>query len=89
MLLHHGVFALYRKLLRVGFVVDGGLHELVINLHRHVCTRHLALGHLGIDESLAVGMLYAHREHERTAPSVLRHLACGVAETLHKRHKTG
>ena len=33
-------------------------------------------------------MLDAHREHERTATSVLCHLASRVAVALHERHKT-
>ena len=52
--------AVDRVLLHVGLVLDGVLHELVVNLDRHVGARHLALGHFGVDERFSVGVLDAH-----------------------------
>ena len=77
-----------RELLHVRFVVDGGAHELVVNLHAHVGTCHLALGHLCVDECLRVGMLDAHTQHQRSAATVLCHLARTITITLHKRHQS-
>ena len=78
---------IYRPPLHILLVVDGSLHELIVDLHRDVGPRHLALGHLGIDEGLAVGMLDAHREHQRTTTPVLCHLARTITITLHERHQ--
>ena len=88
LLFHQWVVRVDRKLLRVGFVVHGSLHKLVVELHRHVSARDLALRHLCVDERFAVGVLYAHAQHESAATAILCHLACGVAVTLHEGHKT-
>ena len=85
---HLRIVAIDGELLHVWFVVYGCLHKVIVDFHRHVCTRHLAFGHLRVDESFAVGMLNANRQHQRTTSSVLRHFACGVAVTFHKGHKT-
>ena len=82
-----GRVAVDGELLHVRAVVDGGLHEVVVYLHRYIGPSHLAFGHLGVYERLAVRMLYAHRKHERTAPAVLRHLTGRVAVALHERHE--
>ena len=82
------VGAVNGKLLYIWFAINGTLHKLVVNLHRHICSRHLTLGHLGVDKCLCVGMLDAHREHECTTATVLCHLARRIAVALHKRHKT-
>ena len=76
LLLVHRLLAVYGELLYKRLVVDGRVHKLIGYFYRHVGTRYLALRHLGVDEGLAVGVLDAHREHEGTAPAVLRHLAC-------------
>ena len=68
-------------------VLYGCTHKLVVNLHRHVSSGHLALSHLCVYESLRVGVLDAYGEHQRSASSVLCHLACGVAVALHERHE--
>ena len=75
------------ELLHILAVGGGSLHECVVNLHAHVGTGHFAFSHLGIDESLSIGMLDAHRKHQRTATTILSHLARTVAITLHKRNK--
>ena len=87
-LLHHRVVAVDGELLHILLVLGGCLHELIVYLHRHIGTSHLAFGHLSVDESLAVGVLDAYREHQRAAPSVLCHLACGVAVALHEGHQS-
>ena len=76
-------------LLHVGLVVDGAAHELVVNLHADVGAGHLALGHLRIDERLGLGVPDADAEHQRTTPSVLRHLARTITISLHERHQSG
>ena len=86
-LAHHRLVGIYREPLHIGLVGYGGLHESVVDLHAYIGSRHLALGHLGVDEALGVGVLHAHREHQRSAASVLRHLTCGVAVALHKRNQ--
>ena len=88
LLFHRRVVRVDWKLLRVWFVIYGSLHKLVIELHRHVSACDLAFRHLCIDERLAVGVLYAHAQHESAATAILCHLACGVAVTLHEGHKT-
>ena len=55
-----GIVAVNRELLHVRLVLNGTAHKLVVNLHRYVGSSHLALGHLGIDECLGIGMLDAH-----------------------------
>ena len=57
-------------------------------LDRDVGARHLPLCHLGINESLGIGVLNGHAQHQRTAASVLRHLAGGIGITLHERHQS-
>ena len=87
--LHHlRIFAFDGELLHVWLVVYGRLHKAIVYFYRHVRARNLTFGHFRIDKGLAVGMLNANRQHQRAAPSVLRHLACRVAITFHKRHKT-
>ena len=87
-LLPLGGVAVDGKLLHVWFVIDGSLHELVVNLHGDVGTRHLPLGHLGVDESLGVGVLDADAQHQCATATVLGNLACTITITLHKRHQT-
>ena len=87
-LLHHDVVTLDGETLIIVQVVDGGIHEFVIHAHRHVGAGHLAFGHLGVDESLAVWMLDADGEHQCPAATVLGNLARGVAVSLHERHNT-
>ena len=86
---HVGVVARNGELLYVGLVLSGRPHELVVYLHAHVGTRHLAFGHLGIDESLRVGMLDAHTQHQRATTTVLCHLARTITISLHEGHQTG
>ena len=87
-LLYIGVVARYRELLYIGFVFRSTAHELIVNLHAHVGTRHLALRHLGIDESLRIRMLDAHTQHQGSATTVLSHLARTITITLHEGHQT-
>ena len=77
-----------RELLDVRLAVDGGLHELIVNLHRDIGTSNLALSHLGVNERLAVGMLHANTKHQGTTTAILGNLACGVTISFHKRNKT-
>ena len=86
---HIGRGRLGGEALHVFRAVNGGLHESVVDTHRHVGARHLPLGHLGIDEFLRVGMLYADGQHQGATTSVLRHLTGGIAITLHERHEAG
>ncbi len=74
----HGV------LLAVGGACLDGFHESVVDAHRHVGARHLARSHLGVDESLRVGVLYRHCHHQGTAAAVLGHFAGGVGVALHE-----
>ena len=60
---HVGILRVDGELLHVLAALGGSTHKLVVNLHTHVGTRHLALGHLRIDESLSIGMLDAHAQH--------------------------
>ena len=76
-------------LLRVRLACQGGLHEAVVYLDRHVGPGHLAAFHLGVDEGFGVGVLDAHGEHEGAAPPVLRHFAGGVGVAFHERHEPG
>ena len=87
-LLHLWIIAFDGELLHVWLVVYGRLHKAIVDFYRHVRARNLTFGHFRIDKGLAVGMLNANRQHQRATPSVLRHLACRVAITFHKRHKT-
>ena len=89
LLAYHRLIAVDWELLSVGLVVYGSLHECVVNAHADIGTGDFSLCHLSIDESLRVGMLDAHAEHERTTPAVLSHLTCGVAVALHEWHQAG
>ena len=75
-LLHDRIVRIYRELLCIRFVFNSSLHEFVVNLYAHVGSSHLAFGHLGIDECLAVGMLDADRQHQCATTAVLCHLTC-------------
>ena len=86
-LLHQRVGAIDRETLCVWFICHCSLHELVIDLHADVGTSHFSFCHFCVDERLAVWMLYAYGEHERTASAVLRHLASRVAIALHEGHE--
>ena len=88
LLLVHGLVRVDGELLHVGLVVHSCLHEGIVDFHRYVGSRHLAFGHLGIDEGFRVGVLDAHRQHQCAAPAVLCHFACGVAVALHEGHQT-
>ena len=88
-LLHVRIVTVHWELLHIQLIIDGCLHELIIDLHTDVGTRHLTLGHLSVDESFTVGMLDTHGEHQRTASAVLRHLTGTVAVTLHERNESG
>ncbi len=79
----------YWKLLDIRPVLHCRPHKLIVKFHRHIGTCHLPFRHLRINKSLTVRMLDTHRKHQRTTASVLCHLACRVAVTLHKRNKTG
>ena len=86
-LLHLRLFGVDGILLAIGLALRGAAHKFVVDAHTHVGTRHAAFRHLGVDKRLSVGVLDAHAEHQCAAPSVLRHLARGVAESFHKRHE--
>ena len=77
-----------RELLVVFLAGKRRTHELVIDLDRDIGARHLARVDLGVDEPLGVGVFDRQRQHQRAAPSVLRHLARGVRVTLHEGHDT-
>ena len=85
--LHLRVVAFDGELLHIRLIVYGCLHKVVVYFHRHVRARNLTFGHFRVDKGLAVGMLNANRQHQRTTPSVLCHLARRIAVTFHKRHK--
>jgi len=72
--------------LKIGFPVLHSLHEIVMQLDRHIGAGYLALFQFGVDKFFGVGMLDGYREHQCTPPSVLRHLACRVGITLHERN---
>ena len=76
-------------LLDIGLALNGGLHESVVDAHRHVGTGDLAFHHFGVDKRLGIGVLDTNREHQGTTAAVLRHLAGAVAVTNHERHQTG
>ena len=88
-LFHQRLFAVYGELLDIFLIVDGTLHEFIVYPHRHISARHLSFCHLRIDKVLAVGVFDADGEHESATPSVLCHLASGVAIPLHERNETG
>ena len=82
------VITVDRECLVIRAAFDGGLHELIVYFHRHISSSDLTLSHLGVDESLGIGMLDADGEHQGTTSSVLCHLSGRVAVSLHKRHES-
>ena len=84
---HLGILRIHRELLGIGSSFRSCAHKLVIHLHAHVGSGDLSLGHLCIDERLAVGMLDTHREHEGAATAVLSHLAGRVAIAFHEGYQ--
>ena len=86
--LHPRLLAVHGEFLHIFLSLDGSLHELVVYPDGHIGAGHLSLSHLGVDERLAVGVLDADGEHERSPPSILRHLACGVAVPFHEWNKS-
>ena len=63
------------------------LHEFVVDLYRYVGSGYLSFCHLGIDESLCIGVFDRDAEHECTTAAILCYLACRVRVTLHERNK--
>ena len=49
-LLHIRMITIHRELLNVLLIIDGSLHERIIDLHAHVSSRHLSFSHLRINE---------------------------------------
>ena len=88
-LLIFGLLGTNGELLRIFLVGNGGTHEVVVNLNRDVGTGHLARIHLGINETLGIGVLNRERKHQRTATAILCHLARRVRVTLHEGNDTG
>ena len=86
---HKRLFTIHRELLYIRFITGSGLHESIVYLDRYVGAGDLSLGHLGINKRFAVGMLDAHTQHQRATAAILRHLAGGIAVTLHERHQAG
>lgn len=41
--------------------VDCRVHKFVVNAHRYISTSDLALGQLGVDKRLGLGMFHADR----------------------------
>ena len=80
--------AIDRKLLCEVTILCGCPHKLVADPDADIGPRHLALLHLGIDESPRVGVLDGDREHQCTPSSILRHLPRGIAEAFHERHQS-
>ena len=50
-LLYIRMITIHRELLNVLLIVDGSLHERIIDLHAHVSSSHLSFSHLRINES--------------------------------------
>ena len=80
--------AIDRKLLCEVTILCGCPHKLVADPDADIGPRHLALLHLGIDESPRVGVLDGDREHQCAPSSVLCHLPRGIAEAFHERHQS-
>jgi len=74
------------ELLMVFLAGNGGTHEVVVDLDRDVGARDLAGIDLGVDETLGIGVLDRQREHQGSAPAVLRHLARGIGIAFHERY---
>ena len=89
---HFGVFRVGRVdgvLLRERLAFLDALHELVGEAHRDVGVGDAPLGHLGIDESLRVGVLDADGHHQGPSTAVLGHLFRRIREAFHERHYAG
>ena len=86
---HKRLITIHWELLHIRFVVGSCLHESVVYLDRYIGPGDLSLGHLGINKRFAVGMLDAHTQHQRATTAILRHLAGGIAVTLHERYQAG
>ena len=82
------VIAVNGELLHIRLIVDSSLHELIVDLHGHIGTRHLAFLHLGIDKGFRVGMLDTDGEHQRTTTTILCYFTCTITITLHKWDQT-
>ena len=82
----HRLVGIDRELLVVFFAVDYGVHEFVVDLDRNVRSGYFAGFDFGVDEVFCVRVFYRQRQHQRAAPSVLRHFARRVRISLHERH---
>ena len=80
--------AIDRKLLCEVTILCGCPHKLVADPDADIGPRHLALLHLGIDESPRVGVLDGDREHQCAPSSVLRSLPRGIAKAFHERYQS-
>ena len=76
------------ELLHIRFVIDGSIHEFVVNLHGNICTGNLPFGHLCIDKGLTVRMFNANGEHQCPSATILCDLTGRIAVTLHEWDKS-
>ena len=76
-------------MLYIRFALYGSLHESIVQFDGNIGSGYFTFRHLGIDEFLGVGVFDAHCHHQRSPSAVLCHLACGIAVSFHKRHKSG
>ena len=88
-LIENRVVATDGELLLIRSFSLNGTHKLIVDFYRHIGSGNFSLFHLGINESLGIGMLDTYRKHQGAASAILSHLTGRIAVTLHKRNQSG